>query len=85
MNRKEFYEKYGHVKVKFSSYYKYTFIFCAALDEGLKISCGYGGGHDEIYRFELNHDMEERISQLEPYCGYVVNMEGVTVDEFYDY
>jgi len=64
MTRKEFYEKYGDVKVKFSSYYKYTFTYTGTLPDGGRISVDYGANADDIYRFEVGADCEEIIKFL---------------------
>lgn len=44
MTKQDFYEKYGSIKVKFSSYYKYTFTYVADLPDGKWLTCSYGGG-----------------------------------------
>jgi hypothetical protein len=85
MTRKEFYEKYGDVKVKFSSYYKYTFTYTGNLPDGGRISVDYGANADDIYRFEVGANYEETISLLEPYAGTAYDKDGKQVDEFYDY
>lgn len=85
MTRQEFYEKYGNVKVKFSSYYKYTFAFNAVLPDGGIITCECGGNHDDIYRFEVAAGAEDTIRSLEPYAGTAYSKDGVKTDSFYDY
>ena len=85
MTRKEFYEKYGDVKVKYSSYYKYTFTYTGTLPDGGRISVDYGANADDIYRFEVGADCEEIINSLEPYAGTAYGKDGKLVDEFYDY
>ena len=87
MTRKEFYEKYGDVKVKFSSYYKYTFTYTGNLPDGGRISVDCGANADDIYRFEVGADCEETINCLElaPYAGTAYDKDGVPIDDFYDY
>lgn len=85
MTREEFYEKYGDVKVKFSSYYKYTFTYTGNLPDGGRISVNWGGNSDDIYRFDVDADSEETISILYPYAGTVYDKDGKVIDEFYDY
>ena len=85
MTKKEFYEKYGDVKVKFSSYWKYTFTYKATLPDGSRLTCGVGGNHDDIYRHDVSVDFEEVVSELEPYMGSVYNSQGVEIESFYDY
>jgi len=85
MTKKEFIEKYGNVKVKFSTYYKYTFTYVGELPNGGKISVDCGGNADDIYRYEVVPDMEESVSSIDPYCGTAYDKDGNVVDEFYDY
>jgi len=84
MTRAEFYAKYGDVEVTFSSYYKYTFTYAATLPDGKRLTVGYGGNSDEIYRHEVATGCAEKVSSLEPYTGAVY--EGTEeVEGFYDY
>ena len=85
MTRAEFYEKYGNVKVKFSSYYKYTFTYSASLPDGNKLKCGYGGNCEDIYRESVSATDEETVINLQPYQGIVCDSEGNTIESFYDY
>lgn len=85
MTEEEFIEKYGDVKVKFSSYWKYTFNYTGSLPDGCKISVGYGGNADDIYRYEVVPDHEETVSSIYPYFGRVRDKDGKVIDEFYDY
>ena len=84
MTREEFYAKYGDVKVKFRSYYKFTFTYSAELPDGTRLTCGYGGNSEEIYRHEVEVDKEETVSSLQPYTGEV-RKDGVELEGFYDY
>ena len=85
MTREEFIEKYGDVKVKFSDYYKYTFNYTGSLPDGGKISIGYGGNADQIYRYEVVSDKEKTVLSVYPYTGVVLDANGQVIDEFYDY
>ena len=84
MTRADFYSKYGDVQVTFSSYYKYTFTYSATLPDGRRLTVGYGGDSDEIYRHEVARDDLEVVKQLQPYAGAVYEGTDV-VEEFYDY
>ena len=84
MTREEFYAKYDDVEVTFDSYYKFIFTFVGDLPDGARLSCSYGGNHDEIYRFELSNGMRTTVGKLYPYEG-TVTKDGATVDEFWDY
>lgn len=84
MTRQEFYEKYGSVKVKFSSYYKYKFTYVATLPDGKRLVCGYGGDSSQIYRHEVNVNSEETVSSLQPYEG-TIYQDDKEVEWFYDY
>lgn len=85
MTREEFYEKYGDVKVKFSSYYKYTFTYEATLPDGNRLTCGYGGNHYDIYRHNVSADVEETVGGLELDEGSVYDWIGNKIESFYDY
>lgn len=84
MTRQEFYDKYGSVKVKFSSYYKYTFTYAATLPDGKRLTCGYGGNGNDIYRYKVCADSEETVSNLQPHQG-AVYQDGNKIEDFYDY
>lgn len=85
MTREEFIEKYGDVKVKFSNYYKYTFTYTGTLPDGGKISICDGGNSDDIYRYEVVPDREEKVSFIHPFSGSVYDKDGQKIDAFYDY
>jgi hypothetical protein len=85
MTREEFIEKYGDAKVKFSSYYKYTFTYAGTLPDGSTISIGYGGSSDHIYKYKVGPDKEESVRFIYPYTGAVYDKDGQVIDEFYDY
>lgn len=84
MTRQEFYDKYGNVKVRFASYYKYTFTYEVTLPDGKRLTCGYGGNSDDIYRHEVDVDCEETVSSLQPHEG-AVYQDGNKIEGFYDY
>lgn len=48
-------EKFGDLKLKFHSYYKYSFTYVGERD-GYKVSVSYGGNHHDIYRHEVKAD-----------------------------
>ena len=85
MTKKDFIEKYGDVKVKFSSYYKYTFKYIGTLPDGNVISVDCGGNADDIYRYEVDADAEESVSSIDPYAGSVRDKDYKVTDQFYDY
>ncbi|RLG57456.1 MAG: hypothetical protein DRN95_05510 [Candidatus Hydrothermarchaeota archaeon] len=59
-------EKYGDAKVKFSSYYKYTFTFRGKTEDGREIVCRVGWTADDIYRFGVNAEEEITVRDLHP-------------------
>jgi hypothetical protein len=67
MTEKEFMEKYGDEKVKFSHYYKYNFSFRGIDNPALSIRCG--GDHDDIYRFDVDADVAYTVRELDPQYG----------------
>ena len=82
LTKDEFYDKYGDVKVKFKSYYKYIFTFCGVLQNGNKIFACYGGHSDLIYRVDVDADYEVSISGLEPYSIAVYDQNENLVEEY---
>ena len=84
MERKEFIEKYGDVEVTFSHYYKYTFTYATELQDGSKLSVGFGGHHDDIYHAEVSNNDKQLVRNLDPYIGSVYK-DGGKVCSFYDY
>jgi hypothetical protein len=84
ITREDFYAKHGDVRVRFVSYYKYTFNFHGVAENGDAISVGFGGSSDDIYRFEVAADTETTVADLQPYTGYVTR-SGETVEAFYDF
>ena len=49
VSKEEFIEKYGHVKVVFTRYYKNTFTFAGVDDEGNPVTCDR---YEGVYKFE---------------------------------
>ena len=87
MTKEEFFEKYGDVKVTFSSYNKFTFTFSKVLSDGKKIVVEVGGNSDDIYRMEVSSGVEEFVRDLEPYSGSVYDgyKEVESFTTLYDY
>ena len=84
MTREDFYAKYGDVKVKFLSYYKFVFSYSAHLPDGKLLTCNYGACCDEIYKHEVDAGAEETVGSLQPYAGSVYE-NGKEIEGFYDY
>jgi hypothetical protein len=66
MTKEQIYEKYGNVKLKFSSYYKYSFGFAGITEDGERVYASIGGDSDEVYRLDVDADTEETLKTLEP-------------------
>ena len=81
LTKEQMLEKYGDVKVKFTSYYKHNFSYQGAVN-GLIVVCQYCGGGD-IYRHEVSADDEEAIKYLEP-DSVNVYKEGDLIESYYD-
>lgn len=62
LTKEEVLEKLKGVKLKFSSYYKYSFSFRGE-NENYKISISYGGDHNDIYRYTVSADKEIPIEE----------------------
>jgi hypothetical protein len=84
MSRAEFLEKFGGVEVKFSSYYKYSFVFSGVTEDGTYVSVSIGGNADDIYRLDVSADSVETVVGLDPYQGTAILNKEI-VAEFYDY
>lgn len=83
MTREEFYAKYGDVEVMFTSFYKFTFNYCATLPDNRRLNVSYGG-NAEIYRHEVFASEPIKIKDLQPYAGWIY--DGLNeVESFYDY
>ncbi len=65
MNKQEFNEKLAPIKVRFSSYYKYSFSF--RNDDGYLVSAG--GIADEIYRSNITANKEYSIREVADELG----------------
>jgi hypothetical protein len=85
MTKDDFMAKYGDVEVTFSSYYKYTFMYEAVLDNGHTLTVSIGGNADDIYRMDVANNETLSLYSLDPYAGEVTGSDGKIVDEFYDY
>ena len=60
-------EKFGAIKVKFLSYYKYSFSFT----DGNGLVIGVGGNTDDIYKLSVRAGVEYTVKELEPnYIDY---------------
>ena len=68
MTYKDFIAKYGMERVKFSSYYKFSFTF---ISED-KLLVGVGGSADDIYKLDIGADKEYTVAELEPEWAYLV-------------
>jgi len=77
----EMYLMYGNCRVKFISYYKYTFFYKGFTPDGLELLCQYGGDAEEIYKERVHADEELSIKAV---CPNVVKIyDGKTLIEFY--
>lgn len=61
----QFLEQYGDVKVKFSSYFKYTFTFVGKTKDKTTITLFVGGNSDSIYREHVVANKEYTVRELE--------------------
>lgn len=75
MTNRELSEKYGHIEVGFSCYYKYQFMYTGLTDDGKDILVTYGD--TDIYRTNL--DLVEQVSQLLYGDNTTIRIEGEIV------
>ena len=80
LTEEQFVEKYGDAKVKFSSYYKYTFTFVGQLEDGSIITLSVGGGGDDVYKLSVEANKEYRVMELGFYYAKVVQNETIIDD-----
>ena len=80
MTKEEFIAKYGDVKVRFSNYYKYEFVFWGTLPNG-RLVCSFGGEPDDIYKCEVTTE-ETTVREIEPNYGKVYSEDGVELESF---
>lgn len=72
-------QKYGHVKVKFSSYFKFSFTFTGTF-YGLQIDAHVGGSSSDIYN--LNVDTNEIELQSIDFMSLSVYQNGNEIEYF---
>jgi len=65
MTDKEMEANYGDIVVRFSSYYKYSFVF-----KGQGLAIYAGGDKDDIYRFSVAPNVDYKIRDLPVYKIY---------------
>lgn len=83
LTEEEFQEKYGEVEVKFSSYYKFTFVFRGYF-EGKLVQVNVGGGSEDIYRLDVKADEPVKVNSLG--ISYAAVFEnGKVIDECLNY
>lgn len=83
MDKEQILEKYGNEKVKFSSYYKFTFHFKGVAADGTQIFAAVGGVSDGIYKFEVKVGKEETLNNL--YANYVtLTKDGVEIGSYWE-
>jgi hypothetical protein len=87
--RADFIERFGDIELAFSSYYKYTFTYTGegtdpVTGETVKVSIGYGGTADDIYRYEVSVNDRVTVRDLDGYNGYATLPDG-TQFTYYDF
>ena len=76
----QFIEKFGQAKVKFLSYYKYSFTFSGQTEEGNKIHVTVGGSSDNIYKFVVDVNEFYTVVGMAIKSGVVELETGETVE-----
>jgi hypothetical protein len=64
LTEEQFEEQYGDVKVKFNSYYKFTFTFVGKTNDGSTVRLLVGGNSEDIYRERIVADREYTVREL---------------------
>ncbi len=84
MKKEEILKQYGEVKLKFYSYYKFTFTFIGYTDNGIRVVANTGGDSDDIYRMDVNAKKEETLNTLLP--DFIdISKDGVSVATWDDF
>jgi len=65
MKKEELFEKYGNVKMKFTSYYKYAFMYKGTTEDGNAVIASVGGNSDDIYKLSVDVNEEINLSDLD--------------------
>lgn len=81
MQLNEFLGLYGEVKMKFSSYYKYTFTYKGTTSDGNTVYASIGGSADDIYKLSVSVDEEINLINLAPESGRVKDPDGNIIAE----
>jgi len=81
MDKDSFLKKYGHIKVRFHSYFKADFSFVGDVD-GASIYVHVGGDLSDIYELDVSANEDYRISDLDINFGYLQNNNGGVYDSF---
>lgn len=85
ITQEEFKEKYADVRVKFASYYKYSFTYIGYAENGTMISVDYGGDAGLIYRFEISADDSFVLGETaKTLRSGVAVLNGEEIDEFWE-
>lgn len=82
MELEEFLEKYGHIEVEFSHYYKYTFTFSATLEDGSTLFISYGESSDDIYRYSVTAGSKIDVRDFHYAVSGSVVLDGKTIESF---
>ncbi len=70
ISKEKFVALYGNVKLKFVSYWKYTFSFTGVAESGDQVTIDYGGNSDNIYRFDVTADKEITLKEFHENEGF---------------
>jgi hypothetical protein len=84
MTRDEFVDKYGHVQVTFTDFFKHTFNYRADLDDGSVLIAHYGGSVESLWGHEVGAGVKEALYSLAPYAAEVINSKGEEFEHFYE-
>ena len=78
LSKEEAFERYGNVRCQFSDYWKYTFSFSGAADDGAQITLLTGGNADDIYRYDVGPKTTKTMADA---YSIVIAKDGETIFE----
>lgn len=85
MNIRELEDKYVGTKLKFSTYYKYSFSYSGKTEDGNTLVCMWGQGSDDIYRYSVSADDVETFHDVSSWHDVVLySPDGAVLFEWHD-
>lgn len=85
MTKEEVLAKYGNLPLRFSSYYKYSFTFKGAADDGTVVYASLGGSADDIYKLSVTSDSVIALNDKDYSSAHVSRNDKLLWEEYDHY